>query len=378
MQTRVAGLDLLRAGAILLVLLAHGSLLFQPFALAFRHCLMAGPFGVDLFFALSGWLIGGILLDLGDRLTEPRMFAGFWLNRALRTLPEYYLFLAVNIGIWFWREGEVPDFGRHLIFAQNLLGRPPTFFLEAWSLGVEEWFYLLFPLGLWLGLQTGANFRRVYGLAVLAMMIVPLALRAAMPPSDYWALEVNMVTVHKFDAIGWGVGAVAIARSWPALVARCTKPAAWLGLVLLVGCYWYASQGTFEDRGPLGNSVLGRVWLPALVPLGWALQLPWASQLKNLGNEMIGRAVAAVARWSYALYLVNFAVFQVAFIQLKIFYFAGVGGAVARAIFFLVASLALSAALHRWFEVPVLRWRERLPWCRAVMAARRPVRIPSG
>jgi len=108
------------------------------------------------------------------------------------------------------------------------------------------------------------------------------------------------------------------------------------------------------------------------VPLGWALQLPWASRLMSLGSGWIARPLAAVARWSYALYLANFAVYQVVFIQLKIFYFTGLAGALARAALFLGASLAISAALHRWVEVPVLRWRGRLPWCREVAAARRP------
>ena len=89
-------LDLCRALAILLVLLSHGRYLVRS-ALPWADYLRFGGFmGVELFFALSGFLIGGILIRL-SRGSGTHWLRGFDARRWFRTLPNYYLFLLVNV-----------------------------------------------------------------------------------------------------------------------------------------------------------------------------------------------------------------------------------------------------------------------------------------
>lgn len=97
-----------------------------------------GVLGVDLFFVLSGYLIGGILLDSRD---QPRYFTSFYGRRAFRILPLYWLLMAV---------ATPPHWGYYLFFAQAipwvLHGYPfsePAFI--SWSLAIEEQFYLFLP-----------------------------------------------------------------------------------------------------------------------------------------------------------------------------------------------------------------------------------------
>jgi peptidoglycan/LPS O-acetylase OafA/YrhL len=127
-----------------------------PFA-EWAHVGHLGWIGVDLFFVISGALIGGILLDTR---TEPRYFVNFWSRRVLRIFPLYFLFLAavftvipaVQGGPWsqteFVRESGSPLW--NVFDAGNLLeaitGRETAYFLAiTWSLAIEEQFYLVFP-----------------------------------------------------------------------------------------------------------------------------------------------------------------------------------------------------------------------------------------
>lgn len=135
-------LDGLRGLAIAAVLVAHyfGEV---PHGLKF---LTAGWLGVELFFVLSGFLIGGILLDNRE---SSNLFGVFYLRRVLRIFPVYYLVLAIVI-LTNAAPGSLPA-ATYLTYSQNIFmalsGRIDGFWLlPTWTLAVEEQFYLLLPL----------------------------------------------------------------------------------------------------------------------------------------------------------------------------------------------------------------------------------------
>jgi peptidoglycan/LPS O-acetylase OafA/YrhL len=144
-------LDGLRGIAVLGVMACHT--LYRPFVF--------GWMGVPLFFALSGFLITGILVRAKDR---PDFFRRFYKRRALRIFPIYYLFVAVSFAAGLWLAMPVKDLWRAVIYIQNyrIPGEPqqiPGFFGgHTWSLAVEEQFYVLWPLLVWL-LSRAALFR---------------------------------------------------------------------------------------------------------------------------------------------------------------------------------------------------------------------------
>jgi len=362
MSGRVPGLDLLRAGAISLVLFEHQGLISNREA-------ATGNLGVNLFFVLSGFLIGGILFETGDSLRRPRIVAGFWLRRWLRTLPNYYLFLGINILVWlpFQRlqvvERIVPPF---LVFAQNFAHRPAWFFVESWSLCVEEWFYIFFPVALWAGLLVSRRFVRTYWATVVAMMFVSIGLRLAMKPPEDWGLDVNMVVVLKFDALGWGALAAAAMRTWPGIWKRFRGPAALAGLVMVVESFVYQANHDMKV------AYVARSLLPTFQTLGWAFVLPWASTCTRLKGAWFDRSVAAVARWSYSLYLVNFMASVLLVLYLMPILGAGARGVAAGELIYFTVVFVVSAALYHWFEGPVLRLRSRIRLCREAAAAQHP------
>ncbi len=146
---RQPGLDLLRAVAILWVMLFHGWTegLGSPWP-AVGHL---GWMGVDLFFVLSGYLIGSQLLKSYAQGQIPNL-ATFYQRRALRILPVYWVVLAVYFCIPGFRESAgIEPAWKFLTFTQNFLidYRHNQTFSHAWSLCVEEHFYLVFPLLVW-------------------------------------------------------------------------------------------------------------------------------------------------------------------------------------------------------------------------------------
>jgi peptidoglycan/LPS O-acetylase OafA/YrhL len=169
-RERQPGLDLLRALAIIVVVIYHTGIF--GFALSNRlH--RFGWVGVDLFFVLSGYLIGGQLLAplmRGEKINLRR----FYSRRALRIMPVYFVILAIYF-LWpALREfPEISALWKFLLSVQNIGLRGGTAFSHAWSLAVEDQFYLVLPLLLLLVVRWRGS-----GIAIPCLIVLGgLALR---------------------------------------------------------------------------------------------------------------------------------------------------------------------------------------------------------
>src|ERR1041385_6257581 len=191
--SRVFGLDCLRAMAILGVIFAHGFVLLYPQMPAWLGLFGHGGFyGVELFFVLSGFLIGRILIrydsDLGNGLTV----TVFYLRRWFRTLPLFWLFVGLNVLLELQIRDHRMSLGEvleHGFFFRTLTAYHPSFFPESWSLAIEEWFYLLFPAAIWLGLRLEKRFARVFLSVAAAFFFFSTVGRmiSATKPDATWA-----------------------------------------------------------------------------------------------------------------------------------------------------------------------------------------------
>ena len=145
-QGRAPGLDLLRVLAVALVIVFHYSI--ESKGLMFTSIGKYGWMGVDLFFVLSGFLIGSQLfrqISKGEIIS----FKNFFLRRLLRTLPNFLAVLSVYFCFSSLRERPIlAPLWKYLTFTQNIgLSRQATgAFSHAWSLCVEEQFYFFLPL----------------------------------------------------------------------------------------------------------------------------------------------------------------------------------------------------------------------------------------
>ncbi|MEO7030008.1 MAG: acyltransferase, partial [Acidobacteriaceae bacterium] len=229
---RFHGLDTLRAAAILVVMLYHLNM-YSLLPEALNPVASVGWAGVDLFFVLSGFLIGSQLLKPYLNGTRPSL-KEFYARRAYRILPAYLTVLFLYLTVPSWREAPGPYAPwQYLTFTWNLflLHYPHSrAFSHVWSLCVEEHFYLCLPLLLLVFMRKPAVWKTV--LFVLAIVLGGVALRAwllyhvILKPD---ASPISMMryiyypTYSRLDGLAIGVG-LAILRSfrpsWWSRIAR--------------------------------------------------------------------------------------------------------------------------------------------------------------
>jgi peptidoglycan/LPS O-acetylase OafA/YrhL len=287
--SRLMGLDFARSAAIGLVVLSH---YFHPL-----HEL--GPFGVEWFFALSGYLIGGILLR---RLAQAESWGvagtfNFWRRRWWRTLPNYFLFMLVMV-VFHGLVGGLPtwtEFFKYLFFWQSMTHGPLGFFGVSWSLCVEEWFYVLFPLTVGLMSSFLGSAQRAFHLTLVLFIVVCFSGRWFLACSGVDEDSLRMMTLIRLDAIAYGVMVITFVRQFR-IEEQARLILAGLGLALLAaGAYLHS----FLLVNPFCASMLG-----VLPVMGFALILPWleCSQIVT-SSSILAKAMTKISLWSYSIYL---------------------------------------------------------------------------
>jgi peptidoglycan/LPS O-acetylase OafA/YrhL len=353
-------LDALRAFAVLGVLVSH----FMHDTPRLR---VGGPWGVRLFFVLSGFLITGILLECRAAIARDGggvafTLRQFYARRALRIAPVYYATLlaawllgvpAVREGLW-WHVAYLSN----LHFALTDSWHAPL--SHFWSLAVEEQFYLAWPL--------------LVLLAPARLLLPAMALAVAAAPAYRWLCAAAGVR----DMVLWtlpftaldslGVGALLAAGSlrWPRARAACDgRWLAWAtgALLLLVAAIqlpWALQHAPLRwlRAGPLYETVLSLA--SAGVVLGAARR--WRGPV---GRLLEWPPLGYLGRISYGVYVVH--LFMVPAVP-ALFAAAGLpypaAEGWARFALLTAASVAVAAASWHWLERPLNDLKRHFPYRR--------------
>jgi peptidoglycan/LPS O-acetylase OafA/YrhL len=356
-MSRLPGLDLLRSIAIVWVMLFHSYIvggLGPDFAWLSRY----GWAGVDIFFVLSGFLIGSQVLRPLQR-GEPLSFGGFYARRAWRILPAFAMVLAIYVCFPAWRESPgLQPWWQFATFTVNLLidYRNNPAFSHAWSLCVEEHFYLVFPLLAWWLTRRPSMTKFI--IVCAAVVVSGIALRTVVwlhdaaidPPRNWFVEDIYYPTWMRLDGLLVGIVLATLRVCRPATWTRWQVRAnAFLLAGVAVSClaFWL-----FRDRtGLLANA------------LGWPLMSFGFGMLVFAGADrqsLIGRWRVPGAGWiaaiSYSLYLSHKLAFHAVQANLgaslqghRLLTFAA----------YALAVLLLGTTLYYLVERPFLRLRER-------------------
>lgn len=364
---RADGLDSLRAAAITLVFMYH-YMVFVSRTATFGWASVVGWVGVDLFFVLSGYLIANQLLT-GIRRGERLSLGAFYARRALRTLPVFWVVLALYFLFPAVMGGRTPPpLWRFLTFTQNFGLQPGTAFSHAWSLCIEEQFYLVLPLVLVAGLRWGRG--RLSGKAagwalMLGLLLLGIAARTWLwlqhgrqadgGIEGYYPL-VYYATLCRFDEFLPGVAVALLKNGHPALWQRLMQHGQRLlaAGVAAVAVMFYAVHSFYYIDG-YGYGFVMSAFGYSLVAMSFALLLLAALSPRSWLYRLRIPGAMPLALWSYSIYLSHKAVAVIVQKPLQ-----GIGLTPGwQLLIITLACVVTGAVLYRLVEAPFMALRQR-------------------
>jgi peptidoglycan/LPS O-acetylase OafA/YrhL len=353
-------LDILRFGAFFMVYLGHAlptnaetylrSRLTRAIASPLAGMANAGTFGVDLFFALSAYLITELLLrEYRKRGTVA--IRDFYVRRILRIWPLYLFVLLLLRPVLNRISPDVEQLGGKyllgfLLFSGNwvcaFLGWPHTHLALLWSVSIEEQFYLSWPL-------VVKHLERYLGPICGGLIVVAFVMRAVLVlhNAPYWSMWCN--TLARLDPIAGGALLAVVLRGKSLSLPKALR------LALAAGGLFFIFLAGWK-----GNAVgLPALWTFPLVALGCVMTILGVLQPSE-AQRSYGRVAGAfvyLGRISYGLYVYH---------GVALYYATTATSSWSIRILGMLGSMALTllaaAASYQFLELPFLRLKRRFSY----------------
>jgi peptidoglycan/LPS O-acetylase OafA/YrhL len=355
-------LDVLRCIAVVLVLFRHEE--------TRNRFTSAGWIGVDLFFVLSGFLIAGLLFS-EYRQKGMIDFKKFFIRRGFKIYPAFYffLFLTFLVQYRFHWPGLLPEYFAEIFYYQNY---EPAVWGHTWSLAVEEHFYILLPVFLFLLLHFFPRRRdpfRSIPLAFLVVAIFCIAVRTAMvvrtplEKLEVWAGygPIYTPTHERIDSLLFGVMLSYLYHFHPGFLDQLLEPKR-NAVVLALFAAVAISLPLFFGLGTPFMLSVGFT----LLYLAFGIVLLFCLHLRGVlppflasPARFLGSAFAGIGMYSYSIYLWHPAVARFAVNGLRRVFHVEVRGLAAQ-ILYIVGAIVFGVLMSRLIEYPALHLRDRL------------------
>jgi len=342
-------LDGVRAIAVGLVLLVHCVIVPEHglVAWALRHTLSNGWIGVDLFFALSGYLITSILLRAKSR---PHYFRNFYARRFLRIFPLYYAIIGILAVAAGWLSfGPFRPAWPYLTYTSNLWlvfsGHEWGPLGHTWSLAIEEQFYLLFPvLVLWLDKRRLRYL--LWTLVALSPVIRVVTNALTFPGASSFA------TFCRLDILAMGaLIAVTFDDRTEISDAAVKRLKLALGsLTALSAILWLTKQLDFKK---VFFNAIGLTVIEATAALFVCFVLVGPGRV--MGKLLQFPLAVGMGRISYGIYLIHYPVVRIVEGEVRQHLADGWGRTAAIAVTSIVLTLIIAIISWVSFERPILR-----------------------
>jgi len=321
-----------------------------------------GWHGVDLFFALSGFLIGGQMIE--EFRAGEFSFRRFFVKRSFRILPPYFAAIAVFVVVFSFTNGflilrnadVLNDFLAHAFYLQDYVQSGQMMYNGIyWSLAVEEKFYIGLPLViffLYQGDRSGKSLFMVLG--ALALSGVALRFLSYEQGADFWSEY--LAPFHlRFDSLLLGVLAAFLFIKFRGRLSSAWK---WALAAAVVSCLAMSFL-----CGSYGTGYFNVCWQFTLTGVGFSALILLLVSVDAGKYLPFRKAFSAVARYSYAMYLYHILILTLAHQWLKeLIEGAGggtAGGLIAFAAYF-GAVTAASAVVYYIVDRPFMNWRRRV------------------
>lgn len=349
--------------AITLVLMRHFFDLYMKGSEgALARLFSLGWHGVDLFFVLSGFLIGGQIME--ECRAGRFCFKRFFMKRAFRIAPPYLAALVVFVAVFSWANGffilkdaaVLRDFLAHLFYMQDYIHSDRMMYNGVyWSLAVEEKFYLLLPLLIFFFYLVKRE-KRCLVVALSALVLLGAALRhiSYETGADFWS-EFLVPFHSRFDSLLAGVVAAFAFinfRQWLSTGWRHALPPVALACLAPVFAFGGLETGYFTA-----------CWQFTLTGVGFSALVLWLVSVDAGRRLPFKKAISSVARYSYTMYLYHILVLWLANPWLKALV-AGAGngtmGALVAFAAYFAAVTAASMAAYAVVDRPFMDWRKKV------------------
>lgn len=339
---RYAYLDLIRTIAIVMVVFSHTIQMLPSVYPWIKEFAEFGKYGVDIFFVLSGFLIGKLFWREAKQQEQVNLLR-FYMRRAFRTMPPYFIalilaFVSVNL------QRDQSFYWQYLVFLQNYLERIP-FFLVSWSLCIEEHFYAFLPFFL------GLTYRRLSPNQLLVLIflcsLIPLLLRNLFVSNhnlDTFGYYLT-ATHFRFEGLLMGVAIANIAENNKRLeVPFFLRVCIYLFTVVFMLCsYTYSA----EFMNLIGYTLMAMLISMTLLLLFYE---------KNFLNQEI-KIVKNIALISYSIYLTHALAIHVALKSSQRF---GVDTPILIWLTMLIVVIGSGFVFYKLVEKPSMAIRDRL------------------
>lgn len=355
---RIFGLDILRSIAILTVLIGHSNHML-PEALKDISSKIFFFDGVTIFFVLSGFLIGNILIkSFNKEDVSTKTLSKFWINRWFRTLPPYLFILLVLVFTTYVLEinhcgwtsfPSKKEVLHYFFFLQNFSWPSFDFFLESWSLAVEEWFYILTPIVAFL-IHKGfkVNIKYTFLVTIFLFLVFSLLIRyfkyMEFPDLDLDS-HFRKQVVTRFDSLMLGVLAAYILYYHKAFWKEKKYYFLIVGLVLFL---LPQIIGLNDIKAYL------YVWSFLLESFAIFCFLPLLHSIAD-SKGIIYKIITYISLISYSLYLLHFSFLQHTVLNHYFYEYSDT----TKWILYWVLSFSLGTIMYLYIEKPFMNLRKK-------------------